>query len=349
MMRREVTAYRADDGGQLRRRPASRARVASWIAGLLAIVALAGCTLPQPPGAGTVRYRDQVFSNVTVSHDLQYGSAPDANNQPVALKLDLYQPTGDTNTSRPAVIWAHGGGFCCGDKSSADIPALATYFAQRGYVAVSINYRLLVTSGCGGGGVTTACYNAALAAQHDGQAAVRWLRANAATYGIDPTRIAIGGESAGAIIATTVGVHADDPGTSGNPGYSSTVRAWVSISGGLPGGLFVDSTDAPGLLFSGTADTTVPFAWSVQTGAAMLNAGVPAVLEPLVGAGHVPWGQYSNLFETQSDYFLYDFLDLAHAQGQSKAAGRAFSREERAMAARYPRFARSVARASGRR
>jgi hypothetical protein len=59
--------------------------------------------------------------------------------------------------------------------------------------------------------------------------------------------------------------------------------------------------------------------------------------------------QYSNLFETQSDYFLYDFLDLAHAQGQSKAAGRAFSREERAMAARYPRFARSVARASGRR
>ena len=291
-----------------------------------------------------------MFSNVTVTHDLQYGSAPDNNNQPVALKLDLYQPSGDTNTSRPAVIWAHGGGFCCGDKASADMPTLATYFAQRGYVAVSINYRLLAPNGCSGAnGVTTECYNAALAAQHDGQAAVRWLRANAATYGIDPTRIAIGGESAGAIIATATGVHSDDPGTSGNPGYSSAVRAWISISGGLPAGLFVDSSDAPGLLFSGTADPIVPYPWSVQTASALVHAGVPAFLETLSGAGHVPWGQYSDLFETQSDYFLYDFLDLAHAQGQSKAAGRAFSRVERAMAARYPRFARSVARNWGRR
>jgi predicted esterase len=324
--------------------------VATWCAGLLAIVAFAGCTVPQPPGAGTVRYRDQVFSNVTVTPNLQYGSAPDINNQPEALTLDLYRPTGDTNASRPAVIWAHGGGFCCGDKSSADIPALANYFAERRYVAVSINYRLLAPSGCSGAnGVTTQSYNAALAAQHDGQAAVRWLRANAATYGIDPTRIAIGGESAGAIIATAAGVHFDDPGTSGNPGYSSAVRAWVSISGGLPAGLFVDSSDAPGLLFSGTADPIVPYTWSVQTAGAMLHAGVPAFLETLPGAGHVPWGQYSDQFETQSDYFLYDFLDLAHASGQSKAAGRAFSRVERAMAARYPRFARSEARPWGKR
>lgn len=125
----------------------------------------------------------------------------------------------------------------------------------------------------------------------------------------------------------------------------------MSIFGGLPAGLFVDSSDAPGLLLSGTADPIVPYTCSVQTAGAMLTAGVPAFLETLSGAGHVPWGQYSSLFETQSDYFLYvyDFLDLAHAQGQTKAAGRAFSRVERAMAARYPRFARSVARASRRR
>lgn len=341
-----VNGVSAEDAGRRGRRAMS-ARLGTWVAGLVAVAALAGCTLQAPPGAGTIRYRDPVFSNVTVTHDIQYGSAPDSNNQPEALTLDLYQPTGDTNTSRPAVIWAHGGGFCCGDKSSADIPALANYFAQRGYVAVSINYRLLAPNGCtGANGVSTVCYNAALAAQHDGQAAVRWLRANAATYGIDTSRIAIGGESAGAIIATATGVHSDDPGTSGNPGYSSAVRAWVSISGGLPAGLFVDSTDSPGLLFSGTADGTVPFTWSAQTAGAMLHDGVPAVLEPLVGAGHVPWAQYSDLFEAQSNYFLYDFLDLAHASGQSAAAGRAFTHVERAMAARYPRYAAAVKRAA---
>jgi para-nitrobenzyl esterase len=311
---------------------------------ILVVLGLAACTVPAPPGAAPLRYRDQVFSNVSVTSNIQYGSAPDLNGNPVPLTLDLYTPVGDTNSSRPAVIWAHGGGFCCGDKASADMPALATYFAQRGYVAVSINYRLLAPGGCTGGGTLSAqCVTAALEAQHDGQAAVRWLRANASTYGIDPTRIAIGGESAGAIIATLVGIHADDPGTSGNPGYPSTVRGWVSISGGVPSGTFVDSTDAPGLLFSGTADPIVPFSWSAQTASALVNAGVPAFLEPLQGAGHVPWGQYGSVFESQSDYFLYDFLDLAHAQGVPAAAGRAFDRTVRAMKTRYPRFARTLA------
>ena len=140
-----------------------------------------------------------------------------------------------------------------------------------------------------------------------------------------------------------VGVHSDDPGTSGNPGYDSTVRGWVSISGGLPNGTFVDSTDSPGLLFSGTADPIVPYSWSAATAGALLNSGVPAFLEPLDGAGHVPWSQYSDLFETQSDYFLYDFLDLAHAQGVPAAAGRAFDRQVRTMRAAYPSFARSLA------
>src|SRR5262249_10689779 len=106
---------------------------------------------------------------------------------------------------------------------------------------------------------------------------------------------------------------------------------------------FVDSTDAPGLLFSGTADPIVPFSWSAQTASALVNAGVPAFLEPLQGAGHVPWAQYGSLFLSQSDYFLYDFLDLAHAQGVPAAAGRAFDRTVRAMEARYPRFARTLA------
>jgi len=318
----------------------SRSRLIGWLSTVAVVVAVAGCTVPQPPGASPLRYRDQVFSGYTLTQDLQYGSAPDNNNNPVALKLDLYQPTGDTQTSRPTVIWVHGGSFTGGDKGSGPSPILAQYFAKLGYVTASINYRLLATAPCNGsGGVTTDCYNAAIAAQHDAQAAVRWLRANASTYGIDPTRVAIGGESAGAITATAVGIHSDDPGTSGNPGYSSTVGGFVSISGGVPGGIFVDSHDSPGLLFSGTADPIVPYQWSVQTAAALLNNGVVAFLEPLDGAGHVPWAQYQDLFKTQSDYFIYDVLDAAHAAGQPAAAGRSFNRMLKKEAKRFPRFA----------
>src|SRR4029078_3560105 len=105
-------------------------------------------------------------------------------------------------------------------------------FAKRGYVAVSMNYRLLAPDSCtGGAGISMECYVAGVAAVHDAQAAVRWLRANAAEYGIDPERIAIGGESAGGITATGVGVYAAEPGDSGNPGYPSDVQAWMSISG----------------------------------------------------------------------------------------------------------------------
>jgi pimeloyl-ACP methyl ester carboxylesterase len=109
-------------------------------------------------------------------------------------------------------------------------------------------------------------------------------------------------------------VSADRAGGSGNPGYASNVAAWVSISGGLLGGIFVDGSDAPGLLFTGTADRTVPYQWSVETATAMQTAGVAVVLKTLEGAGHVPWAQYGDLFEQQSDYFFYQFLDLEHAE-----------------------------------
>jgi dienelactone hydrolase len=315
-------------------------RFAAGVAAILVLAVLAGCAVPRPPGDSPLRYRDQVFNSVSVTRDLQYGSAPDGNGNPVVLKLDLYQPSGDTLTKRPAVVWVHGGSFCCGDKTSPEIVDEATTFAKLGYVAVSINYRLLAPPGsCSGSTAGSGtCVTAALEAKHDALAAVRWLRAKAATYRIDAGRIGIGGSSAGAITATLVGLFSEDVGSSGNPGYPSTVRGFQSLSGGLPNGVFAGPGDAPGLLFHGTADPVVPYQWSADTAAALSNAKVLNFLEPLDGAGHVPYVQFHDQIVSQSDYFFYAVLDLAHAQGQPTAAAASFDRQAARLSAQHPSF-----------
>jgi acetyl esterase/lipase len=281
----------------------------SLVALALGATLLAGCTVPRPPGNGTLRYRDQVFSAVTTTPDITYGTAPDDNGNQVALKLDLYQPTGDTAAKRPAVVWVHGGGFTSGDKSSGR--GKATFFAQLGYVAVSINYRLLSPDGCGGNpNPTPLCEHAALEAQHDAQAAVRWLRANASTYRIDTDRIAMAGGSAGAVTSVLAATHSEDPGTSGNPGYPSDIRAAVSVSGGMPTNDLIDAGDAPTLFIHGTEDRVVPFEWAVANAAKMQELGVFTVLEPIEGAGHGLPGDYGQLINEQSDYFLWLAMDL---------------------------------------
>jgi acetyl esterase/lipase len=321
------------------------------LATLLAVALISGCTIPQPPGAAPLRYRDQVFTNVTVTSNLQYGTAPNAQGTPVPLMLDMYRPTGDTQASRPALVWVHGGGFSGGDKTNVVPVDVANTFAKLGYVVVSINYRLL-GSGCVAN--PSGCTVAAVEAKRDAQAAVRWLRANAATYGIDPTRIGIGGESAGGITATLVGLLSEDVGTSGNPGWPSTVGGFVSVAGGLPSTDLVSAGDAPGLFFHGSADNVVPASWSLNTAKAMLEAGVPAWLQIQNGAGHVPWGQHRALYLQQANWFLYWGLDLAHAAGQPPAAARASERQLRKLGAservnrlleEYPKLIREKKRA----
>ena len=276
---------------------------------LIAAALLAGCTIPRPPGDAPLRYRDVVFSGVSVAADLQYGTAPDLDGDPVALKLDLYQPTGDRAGGRPVIVWVHGGGFSAGDKSNgAD---WATAFARRGYVAVSIGYRLLATGACGGTGpVPEHCYTAAYAAQHDAQAAVRWLRRNAAFLGIDPNRIAMAGESAGAVTSLLVGWRPDDPGTSGNPGPSSRINAAVSVAGGLPINDHIGAGDAPAFFFHGTDDTTVPISWAASNVTEMTKRGLVAGIRTFDDAGHGLFGAHRTTLHEQTSYFLYYMLNL---------------------------------------
>jgi dipeptidyl aminopeptidase/acylaminoacyl peptidase len=301
---------------------------------LAAASALAGCTLPPPDGDPPLRYRDHVFSTVSVTRDLSYGSAPDAQGNAVDLKLDLYQPAGDTVARRPALVWVHGGGFTAGSKSSG--ATIATFYARLGYVAVSIDYRLLSPTGCGGNpNPTPTCVAAALGAQHDAQAAVRWLRRYATTYRVDPDRIAMGGGSAGAVTSLLAAWRSEDPGTSGNPGFPSTIRAAVSVSGGTPTDEYIGAGDAGVLFIHGTEDQTVPYHWAVSNAGRMFNLRLPVVLESLAGAGHGLSGQYRDLIHQQSSYFLYGMLDLSRAGGQPASAARAFDRQVRRLRARH--------------
>jgi acetyl esterase/lipase len=229
----------------------------------------------------------------------------------MALTLDLYEPAGDRARNRPAVLWVHGGGFSVGNSANPNMVVLARAFAARGYVAASINYRLLRGAPCGGqSDPGAACANAALAAKHDAQAAVRWMRSRDSRLRIDKSRVGIGGSSAGGVTALLVGTGADDVGDSGNPGERSSVGATVSISGGLPGRPRIDGRDAPALFFHGTNDPTVPYDWARANADAYAQAGVPVVLETLTGAGHVPFAEYRSRFIAHSAYFLYARLRL---------------------------------------
>jgi acetyl esterase/lipase len=278
----------------------------------LSIISI-GCTpLAVPPGPSPLRYRDAVFTDVTTTSNIAYGSAVNAQGQTQTLLLDLYEPTGDSVDSRPAIVWVHGGSFRFGSKTSGELVDQATTFSQKGYVNVSINYRLSPT-GCSASAPTVDCVNAIINAKHDAQAAVRFLRANAETYGIDPDRIAISGTSAGAITALNVGYDPTDVGNSGNPGHSSAVRAAVSLSGARV--LSTPSAgDAPALLFHGSSDVVVPYQWAVDTVAAAHAAGLVAFLTTWDGAGHVPYSQNRTQIIDETTNFLYWYLGLQTAE-----------------------------------
>ncbi|MFT4035415.1 MAG: alpha/beta hydrolase [Patulibacter sp.] len=276
---------------------------------LLAATVVAGCSVPAPEGDAPLRYRDLIFSGVTSTTGVAYGAAPLADGSTQQLTMDLYQPTGDTERYRPVMIWIHGGYFRYGSSSDTDVTTLAKRFAQRGYVTASLNYRLLGTN-CSAENFEDGCTTAAFAASSDAKAAVRWFRAHADEYRIDPDAIAIGGSSAGAITSILVASTANSAGDSGNPGYSNAVNCAVSISGALPTNLTFGKGDAPILFWHGTADTIVPYDWAVDNVDYMNSHGLIAVLRNVTGAGHVPFATYGDDMDEQARNFVFRAMGL---------------------------------------
>jgi acetyl esterase/lipase len=275
---------------------------------LLAAGLLCGACAPPyltPSGPAPLRYRDLVFGAVTKTTGITYGSAVNLENQTITLTMDEYAPTGDAVTKRPAIIWVHGGSFAVGDSTEGDIVDEANTAAKEGYVNFSINYRL-EPGGCSAGNPSSTCVQAITESMQDAQTAIRFVKAHATTYGVDTSRVAIAGTSAGAITAMNVNYAS----SSSDP--ASAVRAGVSLSGA---DLLSkeDKGDPPALLFHGTADPLVPYQWAVRTVDNAHTAGLLAWLTTWQGAGHVPYGQHRQEILDQTRNFLYWALDAAHA------------------------------------
>jgi acetyl esterase/lipase len=218
------------------------------------------------------------------------------------LRCDVYTPPGE-EAPRPGILLIHGGGWRGGDKNQ--LRGYGILLGRAGYVCVISEYRLVGES-------------AWPAQVHDVKAALRWMRANAEELGVDPERIALEGNSAGAHIVLFAAGTANVPefeGDGGNPGVSTSVGAVIAVypptrfhygarqHGAVPIEALSDSPTAelahaaspvnlvgpeypPTMLVHGTADEVVPVSASFLMYDALSSHKVPTELHVYAGQPH---------------------------------------------------------------
>jgi dienelactone hydrolase len=201
---------------------------------------------------------------------------------------------------------------------------LATAYAKRGFVAASVEYRMDEAAGDIGYPPPASEVHRVVAAKHDVQAAVRWLRRHAADHRIDPGKIAVSGVSAGGVTAVLVATTADDPGTSGTPGVSSAVCTAVSVMGAGDPAL-VDPSDAGALSLHGDQDRVVAYDRARDTSRAMAAAGLSAELVTFAGTGHSLFGP-SLVEQRAADWMVEHVVDRTGGCAQGAASDAAFVR-----------------------
>ncbi|MBP6872871.1 MAG: alpha/beta hydrolase [Bacteroidales bacterium] len=194
------------------------------------------------------------------------------------LKMDLYEPEGDTLSFRPLILLLHGGAFILGDKATESIAELANDYARKGYVVASINYRIGFNPAS-----KSSLERAAYRSVQDARAALRFLSYNAAQYKIDPGHILLGGSSAGAITALNTAFMDEDErpeSTGGNiwqlqkdlGGLDEsgndisgqyTIRALLNLWGAVNDTAIIDAGEKiPVLSVHGDADKIVPYGYN---------------------------------------------------------------------------------------
>ncbi len=259
------------------------------------------------PAPGAAPKPSGLPDSVILERDVEYGRAGDR-----SLKLDVVRPkqAGEAEKPLPAIVFIHGGGWRGGDKAGG-VGQVARFVATGNYVGFSIGYRL---SG-------EAIWPAQI---HDCKAAIRWIKANAKKYHVDPDKIGVWGSSAGGHLVAMLGTSGDVKeleGANGTPDQSSRVACVVDfcgpadfllggkVEGGkepsaatlLLGGKIEDKQDAarqaspityvskddpPFLIVHGTVDATVPIAHSERLCEALKKAGCNATLVKIEGGGH---------------------------------------------------------------
>lgn len=249
-------------------------------------------------GAGSARGQEAL--KVREEKDVEYGKVENE-----SLRLDLYTPAEPGKALRPALVFVHGGGWSGGDKG--EFTNYAKEMAGRGYVAVTVNYRL----------APKFLYPAAL---DDVQSAVRWLRKNAEAYHLDPKRIGAMGASAGGHLVSLLGVRDtrdleiakkepssrvtcvvdyfgrmdltfEEPVGGGShdyrPAFLGKTRAESAILYELASPItYVNKRTVPFFLAHGKKDKQVSFAQSERMLAALQRANIEATLLPLENSGH---------------------------------------------------------------
>jgi len=207
------------------------------------------------------RYRDLVFTDLTISKNHSYASDTNTGDNKFHL-FDLYQPKGDSESARPLIIWMHGGGFKFGDKDAAGIKLWSENFARRGYVCAAINYTLgKKMSSFNYDQLQKDCYYAVA----DAKMAVAYFKKHDKEYNIDPDKIILAGNSAGgmialqaaystdAVLAKMAGITPDkhDPGL-------LKVAAIINFWGGIFDLSWLKSTNVPIVSVLGSNDKVVP-------------------------------------------------------------------------------------------
>lgn len=225
------------------------------------------------------------------------------------LRMDIHRPADAGDKVLPCVVVIHGGAWIAGQR--ADMSAIAEAFAQKGVVAANISYRL----------AKAPKFHRWPSMLDDAQSAVRFVRANAAKYRIDPDRIGAAGASAGAHLSLFLGSRdTRDPNPPDHPGVSSRVAAVLDLFGptdmtqdypktvaidflfqtvlGKPRAQadaeirdasplnFMDAKSAPVFIVQGTVDPLVNIHQSQILEAKLKELGVPVEARYVEGMGH---------------------------------------------------------------
>lgn len=227
----------------------------------------------QSSKAQNTRYLDPIFSAVTKT-TVTYSDVFNDDYH----KMDIYTPNNDNLSKRPLIVYVHGGAFYAGDKASQDCIDFCTAFAKKGYVAVSVNYRLanaflFLTD-------KKIQLNAVLQSIADVKSSLRYFVKDASTtnqYKVDTTAFFLGGYSAGAVASLHTGWVTNESeldanlqdilkngiktlnGDAGNNGYSSPIKALYSMAGGLYQTSYISAGDLPVWMGHAKDDATVSY------------------------------------------------------------------------------------------